>query len=250
MTIDPNRIDGFLLRLGLSTNNTFWSHCGQLFGYLDRVAVGNLEYTRLCNEVPKWMYWRDEVGGVDGRMWSPPSDYREAKSHAFALYKMAAMQQFSPLNLYLGLVQFDAMIAQFNNDFIETLREALEDIIAAEPTDVASKAREAIFNFTECGPGPSTNEAFSPSEMADTLKAIEDLWHLIMEKMSIFHGHLDAQDTKLQEINDRIKALQAGVRTMGRKDWWCLLVGTGMSLIFDGILPAANIGRIAGLGGK
>lgn len=72
---------------------------------------------------------------------------------------------------------------------------------------------------------------FNSAELAGIDNLLQKLMGLVQEQHNYIQGHLDAQDERLLEMNNRIRHLIANSATMNRKDWFALALGTLGNLI-------------------
>ena len=142
MKYDTQKIESFIQRIQNSRYNTFHALCSQFFNYLEVVFTSNLVFITYSNQVPDWVSWsKTSSGGVSGDQWSPPKNETDHKSLTFALYKLAAMEQFGPMSLYHSR-SFDENINLFNTDFMSYLSDCINEIIAEEERLKVAPAKE------------------------------------------------------------------------------------------------------------
>ena len=81
------------------------------------------------------------------------------------------------------------------------------------------------------GAARADESKFTPSELAGISSLLERLIAMVQEQHQYVQGHLDAQDQRLSELNNRVRHLIASASTMNRKDWIALAFGTLTNLI-------------------
>jgi predicted nucleotide-binding protein len=137
MALNPTLIQFFVDRIQGSSINTFAGTVNQLFEHLRTEVKDNPVFDKYEAEEAKWESWPEDNAEVSfrGNDWEMPSNFWDAKSLAYNIYKKVGKigDIFGLLIEITGERKFDDSIYKFNQFFIGHLAKALEDIMNANP---------------------------------------------------------------------------------------------------------------------
>ena len=134
MALRDQQIKFFLERIDRADYQTFDSSVQQLFKYLEKEVGDNPVYKEYEESGDKWVEWRLKLKLGGG--WSIPDDFDKAKSLAYHLYKLIADQREQVYKigfLHSSSQSVNKNINEFNQSFLDYFKQALEDIVNADP---------------------------------------------------------------------------------------------------------------------
>lgn len=141
MALNVNKIHSFLDRINNADSNTFSSAIKHLFDYLTKEASENPILMKYEKDKIGWGLWPGITLSSFGVPWRLPDSFEDTKSLCYSLYATAAQQNDDGTGISHTLFSKSHMpdnIHQFNSQFMEYFRDALQDIVKAEKVDPSS----------------------------------------------------------------------------------------------------------------
>lgn len=126
---------------------TFGSEVAHLFEHIDKEVKDNPVYQQYESEANKWRDWPQEKYG----QWSLPTNYHDAKSLAYDLYKSIAREGADGYNFPSQLTSsrhgdINDSIRRFNQQFLGYFTKALEEILNANPEFEQDEIKKVVGN--------------------------------------------------------------------------------------------------------
>lgn len=137
MALKPDLIRFFLQNIQGSNMRTFGSEVAHLFEHLDKEIKDNQVFDKYESERKKWENWPNQDGG-SFRHWSLPTQFEEAKSLVYDLYRTVANEGANGYNLPGNLIyrshgDLNDAVYNFNEQFLGYFEQVLQDIVNANP---------------------------------------------------------------------------------------------------------------------
>ncbi len=134
MALNPELVKFFLNNINRSNVQTFGSQVAHLFQHLDAEIKDNPIYDKYQSELVKWKNWEGRETGD----WSFPSNFDDAKTLVYSLYRAVAEEGEEGYGVASDLMyssggNFNTSIAEFNEQFIEYFAQVLQEIVNANP---------------------------------------------------------------------------------------------------------------------
>lgn len=133
MALNVDRIQFLLDKIENSEYRDFGGIVTQLMSHLKEETKDNFVYLNYLNRIPEFQDWPDEK--LD-HIAMVPADFEDAKAVAFALYTNVSNQRENGWTIasYLtGEKAYSDSVHRFNSIFLDYLREAIHDILVANP---------------------------------------------------------------------------------------------------------------------
>ncbi|MEX2596762.1 MAG: nucleotide-binding protein [Salibacteraceae bacterium] len=137
MALKPDLIRFFLQNIQVSNMKTFGSEVAHLFEHLDKEIKDNQVFEKYESERKNWENWPNQDGGSFGE-WSLPTQYEEAKSLVYDLYRTVAEEGANGYNLPANLTysshgDLNDAVYSFNQQFLGYFEQVLQEIVNANP---------------------------------------------------------------------------------------------------------------------
>lgn len=136
-------------KIAQSKTTSFRSEAKQLMDHLYGEVKDNPVFERLNDGREKWNAWVEEAYNAD---WTLPSDFEDSKALAFSLYRLVADSDRYGSDVAWSLFSTNALndsIREFNGLFLDYLRQALQDVVAANPeiedSEVKKRSGKTVF---------------------------------------------------------------------------------------------------------
>lgn len=145
MALNPELLQFFLRNIQGADMFTIGPSVAHLFEHLNQEIKDNLIYEKYILGCEKWKDWPNEE-----RHWSLPTNFEDAKSLVFALYKKIAEEGEDgyslPMNLITSNRNISDSVREFNTLFLGYFEQALEEILNANPEIETGKVHKVSGN--------------------------------------------------------------------------------------------------------
>ena len=134
MALNPDLISFFLRNIQQSNRNAFGSEVAHLFEHLSSEIKDNPIYQIYEERCALWKKWE----GLENGYWSLPSNFDDAKSLIYSLYRLVAEKGKNGYEIASDLMYFkngnyDLYVNRFNEQFLDYFKLTLDEIIKANP---------------------------------------------------------------------------------------------------------------------
>ena len=134
MALNPDLIGFFLRNIQQSNRNAFGSEVAHLFEHLSSEIKDNPIYQIYEEKCNQWKKWE----GLESGYWSLPTNFDDAKSLIYSLYRLVAEKGEDGYIIASDLMYFkngnyDLYVDRFNEQFLEYFKLTLDEIIKANP---------------------------------------------------------------------------------------------------------------------